>query len=89
LRLGGCLAAEERRRRWPAEAWKDDWEASVTCPAGKAARNVENAAARCLRRQVGKAECAAGTGGSRAFQPQRRGAAGVLCRVREAAEARQ
>lgn len=24
LRLGGCFAAEERRRRWPAEAEKED-----------------------------------------------------------------
>lgn len=28
-RLGSCRAAEERRRRWPAEAEKEDWEASV------------------------------------------------------------
>lgn len=28
-RLGGCLAAEERRRRWPAAAEKEGWEASV------------------------------------------------------------
>jgi hypothetical protein len=62
LRLGGCLAAEERRRRWPAEAWKDDWEASVTYRAGEAARNVRNAAARGWRRQVGKADNAAGMG---------------------------
>jgi hypothetical protein len=56
LRLGGCLAAEERRRRWPAEASKDDWEASVTGPAGEAARNVRTAAARGWRRQVDRAE---------------------------------
>jgi hypothetical protein len=30
FRFGGCLAAEDRRRRCPLEAWKDDWEASVT-----------------------------------------------------------
>ena len=44
LRFGGCFAAEERRRRCPAEAWKDDWEASVTYRTGEAARNVGNAA---------------------------------------------
>ena len=27
---GACLAADERRLRWPAEAEKEDWEASVT-----------------------------------------------------------
>jgi hypothetical protein len=40
LRFGGCFAAEERRRRCPAEAWKEDWEASVTSVSGEAARNV-------------------------------------------------
>jgi hypothetical protein len=45
LRFGGCFAAEERRRRCPAEAWKDDWEASVTGRNGEAARNGEDAAA--------------------------------------------
>lgn len=40
LRLGGCFAAEERRRRCPAEAEKDDWEASVTWGDDEAARNV-------------------------------------------------
>jgi hypothetical protein len=29
-RFGGCFAAEERRRRCPDEAEKEDWEASVT-----------------------------------------------------------
>lgn len=29
--VGGCFAAELLLRRWPAEAWKEDWEASVGC----------------------------------------------------------
>lgn len=30
---GNCLAAEERLLRWPLEAEKEDWEASVTLAA--------------------------------------------------------
>ncbi|KAF2132872.1 hypothetical protein P153DRAFT_382493 [Dothidotthia symphoricarpi CBS 119687] len=29
-RFGWCVAADERLRRWPAEAEKEEWEASVT-----------------------------------------------------------
>jgi hypothetical protein len=35
---GSCLAAEERLLRWPAEAEKEDWEASVTVSAWKGPR---------------------------------------------------
>jgi hypothetical protein len=63
LRFGGCLAADDRLRRCPAEASKDDWEASVTYRTGEAARNVESAATRGLRRQVRKTGVAAEMGG--------------------------
>lgn len=37
-RFGACVAADERRRRWPEEAERDEWEASVTfCTCGDCA----------------------------------------------------
>lgn len=47
LRFGGCvLAAEERRRRWPALLEKEDWEASVTLSGLYSARNAQGPIAR-------------------------------------------
>lgn len=44
LRFGRCFAAEERRRRWPEDAEKEDWEASVTCVRRRNRSESKNAA---------------------------------------------
>jgi hypothetical protein len=55
LRLGRCFAAEERRRRWPAEAWKEDWEASVTYQRSERLRGMYERRCAWLARQVRRA----------------------------------